>query len=73
MDTMWSSTDRSVSSRAGRDRAAVDRVSDGPQRGGEGDAFAWSRARRRPEREFEWKLHNVGIQGGEYLLWSFKV
>lgn len=38
---------------AGRDGAAVDRVSDGPQRGGEGDAAAWGRTRRRPEREFE--------------------
>lgn len=47
---------------AGRDGAAVDRVSDGPQRGGEGDAAARSRARRRPRRELETRGLRRGVR-----------
>lgn len=48
---------------AGRDGAAVDRISDGPQRRGEGDAAAWGRPGRHPQREFERQRRSAGAPG----------
>lgn len=59
----WPGVSKRVLSPAGRDGAAVDRVADGPQRGGEGHAAARSRAGRRPQRESEPQLWPVGAAG----------
>lgn len=61
VDTMWTPCGCRVDTvwtlcgplAAGWDGTAVDRIADGPQRGGEGDAAAGSRPRRCPRRESE--------------------